>query len=152
MNRADEIAKANGVILDPNAVGTINNTELAAALVTLGFRVLDMQRLRGDGIRHPEGVVTWRFAPVSDDGRYMLGYVLKRWNDLAWLNDPNNTDPLAFIIAAFQNRRRLLDEIKKGEALVTIKRGRRWALVPENCSEVIGAMVVDHFSGRLNHR
>lgn len=142
----------SGVTVNPAAYGGVNNTELAAALVTLGFAVLDMTRLRGDGIdrRHDGGVVAWRFSETSADGRYSLAYVLQRWNDRAWLSDPTNDEPLAHIIAAFHNRRRLLDTIKQGVAMVSIKQGRRFALVPERLTEHQGARVGDHFAGKLH--
>lgn len=141
----------SGVTVNPAAYGGVNNTELAAALVTLGFTVLDMTRLRGDGVdaRHAGGVVAWRFSETSADGRYTLGQVLQRWNDKLWLNDPTNDDPLAHIIAAFHNRRRLLDTIKQGVAMVAISQGKRFALVPERLDEHLSARVGDHFAGRL---
>ncbi len=142
---------SSGVIVHPRDADLISNTELAACLCTLGFAVLGCTRLTGDAVdarRHPQGQVAWTFAPVSDDGRYRLGYVLARWRDEAWLTDPTNADPLAYIICAFTNRRRLLDYVHQGTAMVAINQGRRWALIPEDCSARVETLATRHLKGQ----
>ncbi len=118
--------------MTPEDFGSVNNTEKAACLITLGFPLLSntagFQRVIGEGIAAPGGAVTWYFANKSRDGRYHIKQVLERWDDFEWLQDPNNDDPLAYIITAFQNRRRLIDEIKKKEVMVLVRQGRRYAL------------------------
>lgn len=128
----------NGVLLGINGLDRTQNVEIAACLSTLGFELLELVRLKSPAIQSAEadGIVTWTFAPVSRDGKYKLKDVLAAWNNEAWLTDPATTDPLAFIICAFRNRQRHLDYIKKGVAMVAFKTGNRWALVPENCSEL----------------
>lgn len=139
-----------GVFIDPLGLDRVDNIELAACLSTLGFALLDCTRLKGDGFddRTPQGRVTWKFAHVSADGKYTLERVLAAWKNEAWLSDPQNVDPLAFIIAAFRNRQRLMDYVFQGRAMVALKRGNRWALVPEDCSARVEVMAKRHLLGR----
>ena len=109
--------------------------------------MLEQSRITGDIAQGSEGVFSWRFAPVSPECQYSVDYVLKRWNDLKWLNDPANRDPLAAIIAAFHNRKRLLDLIKKGAGMVSIRQGDRWVLIPENASVRVQALAKNHLKG-----
>lgn len=141
---------AEGVFIDPCGLDRIDNIELAACLSTLGFGLLDCTRLKGDGIddRTPQGRVTWKFTPTSADGKYTLPQVLAAWNNDAWLSDPTNTDPLAFIISAFRNRQRLMDYIFQGRTMVAVKRGNRWALIPEDCSSRVEILAKRHLLGR----
>ena len=88
----------------------------------------------GEGIAGPGGAVTWWFGKRSRDGKYTMGEVLARWEDWDWLNDPNNLDPLAYIITGFHNKRRLVDEVKKREVMVLVQSGARHALFSKNCS------------------
>lgn len=140
---------AEGVFIDPCGLDRIDNIELAACLSTLGFGLLDCTRLKGDGIddRTPQGRVTWKFTPTSADGKYNLPQVLAAWRNDAWLSDPTNMDPLAFIISAFRNRQRLMDYIFQGRAMVAIKRGNRWALIPEDCSSRVEILAKRHLLG-----
>lgn len=112
-----------------------HDLELAAALCTLGFECLGMQRVKsadmGSAEATSEGVCYWRFSTVSEDGVYTLKQVLEAWQNDRWLTDPATTDPLAHIIVAFRNRHRLLDWCKQCKAMVAIKTGNRWAFVPE---------------------
>ena len=61
-----------------------------------------------------------------------MDQVLARWEDWNWLNDPNNLDPLAYIITGFHNKRRLVDEVKKQEVMVLVRTGSRYALFSKN--------------------
>ena len=61
---------------------------------------------------------------------------------------PTHAAPLAYIIAAFRNRQRHLDWIKQGRAMVAIKNGNRWALVPEDCSARVEFLAKRHLLGR----
>lgn len=63
-----------------------------------------------------------------------MDQVLARWEDWNWLNDPNNLDPLAYIITGFHNKRRLVDEVKKQEVMVLVRTGSRYALFSKNSS------------------
>lgn len=91
-----------------------------------------MQRLKSEDIPGAGEVCYWTFDTVSEDGKYTLEQVLAAWQNDVWLTDPQNDDPLAHIVIAFRNRQRLLDWVKKSEAMVAIKTGTRWAFVPEN--------------------
>ncbi len=139
-----------GVLIGVNMVDRTQSIEQAACLSTLGFKLPDMTRLVGDTVdaRHAEGIVTWRFSPVSEDGKYTINEVLAAWNNDAWLTDPTNEHPLAYIICAFRNRQRHLDWIKQGRAMVAIKNGNRWALVPEDCSSRVEILAKRHLLGR----
>lgn len=132
----------------PENFGEVNQTELAACLATLGFDILSMNRLQGDGVKAPQGVVSWKFSARSRDGKYELGQVLRRWNDWAWLTASDTTDPLAFIITAFHNRRRLMDQIMQQCALIAIQHGQRWALCRKDASESVEAAVMRHLQGK----
>lgn len=140
---------SDGVYLDPRGLDRVDNIELASCLATLGFGLLDCTRLKGDGIdaRSPQRRVTWKFTPTSADGRYTLPQVLAAWKNDVWLSDPTNADPLAFIISAFRNRQRLMDYIFQGRTMVAIKRGNRWALVPEDCSARVEVLAKRHLLG-----
>lgn len=138
MNPPIHIPQTSSVILKPEDFDSVTNTELAACLITLGFP-LDGQgfsRVIGDGISAPGGSVTWRFQKRSRDGKYELGYVLAKWNDFAWLQS-NTDDPLAYIITAFHNRRRLIDQVKQGCTLALVRQGMRYALFPKNCERAM---------------
>jgi hypothetical protein len=139
--------KSSAVIADRT-----HDLELAAALTTLGFECLGMQRFRsadlGEAEATPEGCCYWRFATVSEDGRYTLEQVLKAWQNDAWLTDPATTDPLAHIIVAFRNRHRLLDWCKQSKAMVAIKTGARWAFVPENADTSTLARAKNFLTGK----
>ncbi len=151
MNPLSTAASPGGVIVSPRDADLIGNTELAACLVTLGFAVLGHTRLTGDAVdsrRHPDGQVAWSFAPISDDGKYQLHEVLARWKDKAWLCDPTNNDPLAYIICAFHNRRRLTDYVKQGRIMVALRQGRRWALIPDDCSARVEVLASRHLKGQ----
>mgnify|MGYP000605029796 CR=1 FL=1 len=125
----DKKNEDGGAILTPEDFDSTRNTELAACLITLGF-----SRVIGEGIAGPGGAVTWWFGKRSRDGKYTMGEVLARWEDWDWLNDPNNLDPLAYIITGFHNKRRLVDEVKKREVMVLVQSGARHALFSKNCS------------------
>lgn len=140
---------AGGVFLDPCGLDRIDNLELASCLSTLGFGLLDCTRLRGaeSDHLHPQGRVTWKFTPTSADGRYTLPQVLSAWKNDAWLSDPHNTDPLAYIICAFRNRQRLMDYIFQGRTMVAVQSGNRWALIPEDCSARVEILAKRHLRG-----
>ena len=142
---------ADGVYLDPRGLDRIDNLELAACLCTIGFDLLDCTRLTGEEFANtntPQGRVSWKFSPTSADGKYTLAQVLAAWKNDAWLSDPTNMDPLAFIISAFRNRQRLMDYIFQGRTMVAIKRGNRWALVPEDCSARVEILAKRHLLGK----
>ena len=134
----DKKNEDGGAILTPEDFDSTRNTELAACLITLGFPLLNttpgFSRVIGEGIAGPGGAVTWWFGKRSRDGKYTMGEVLARWEDWNWLNDPNNLDPLAYIITGFHNKRRLVDEVKKREVMVLVQSGARHALFSKNCS------------------
>ncbi|WP_288859857.1 hypothetical protein [uncultured Akkermansia sp.] len=125
-------------ILTPEDFESTRNTELAACLITLGFPLLNstpgFSRVIGEGIAAPGGAVTWWFEKRSRDGKYTMDEVLARWEDWNWLNDPNNLDPLAYIITGFHNRRRLIDEVKQQAVMVLVRTGARYALFSKNSS------------------
>ena len=128
----------SGAILTPEDFESTRNTELAACLITLGFPLLNstpgFSRVIGEGIAAPGGAVTWWFEKRSRDGKYTMDEVLARWEDWNWLNDPNNLDPLAYIITGFHNRRRLIDEVKQQAVMVLVRTGARYALFSKNSS------------------
>lgn len=129
-----------------------HDLELAAALCTLGFECLGMQRVKsadmGAAEATPEGVCYWQFTTESADGKYTLQQVLQAWQNDAWLTDPETSDPLAHIIVAFRNRHRLLDWCKQCKAMVAIKAGQRWAFVPENSDRHTLARAKDFLQGK----
>ncbi|MBE6417009.1 MAG: hypothetical protein E7033_00925 [Akkermansiaceae bacterium] len=92
--------------------------------------------------------MSWKLSPASADGKYTLAQVLAAWKNDAWHSDPTNMDPLVFIISAFRNRQRLMDYIFQGRTMVAIKRGNRWALVPEDCSARVEILAKRHLLGK----
>ena len=141
---------ASGALLTPESVYSTTSTELAACLVTLGFELLDggAYRLIGDGIAAPGGAVTWKFSSRSRDGRYELAQILARWDDADWLSRPDNTDPLAYIICANHNRRRLIDQVEKSCPLAVIQQGSRHALIRKDADHRLRGLVEQFLAGR----
>jgi hypothetical protein len=120
-------------------IAETHNTQLAAALCTMGVPfnqcATGAVRFVGDGITAPGGTISWVFSPRSDDGKHSTHEMIKKWSDKAWLTDPTNLHPLAFIACAFHNYRMLLKKIHDQSPLGIVRKGPRFALIDLSSSQ-----------------
>lgn len=122
MPGADELRawRANGT----------RNTELAAALSTLGFEPGSV----GTRIAHEVRGHVWLFPERSADGRYSLQERMARWADDAWCAQEGNTDPIAAMADAFWNLRHLRRGLRDARVYVQAQNGQRSVLVRRDAS------------------
>ena len=106
------------------------NTELAAALATLGFNPGDT----GTRIAHEVRGHVWLFPERSTDGRYSLQERMARWADDAWCAQEGNTDPIAAMADAFWNLRHLRRGLRDARVYVQAQNGQRSVLVRRDAS------------------
>lgn len=106
------------------------NTELAAALATLGFAP-DSTGMR---IAHEVRGHVWLFPERSADGRYGLQERMARWADDAWCVQEGNTDPIAAMADAFWNLRHLRRSLRDARVYVQAQNGERTVLVRRDAS------------------
>ncbi len=111
-------------------VNGTRNTELAAALATLGFNPGDT----GTRIAHEVRGHVWLFAERSTDGRYSLQERMARWADDAWCAQDGNTDPIAAMADAFWNLRHLRRSLRDARVYVQAQNGERTVLVRRDAS------------------
>ena len=118
------------------------NTELAAALATLGFTPGDPPPPGGYGvtstgtrISHEVRGQVWLFPERSADGRYSLQERMARWADDAWCAQDGNTDPIAAMADAFWNLRHLRRSLRDARVYVQAQNGTRTVLVRRDASE-----------------
>ncbi len=117
------------------------NTELAAALATLGFTPGDPPATTGYGvagtgtrIAHEVRGHVWLFPERSADGRYSLQERMARWADDAWCAQEGNTDPIAAMADAFWNLRHLRRGLRDARVYVQAQNGQRSVLVRRDAS------------------
>ena len=106
------------------------NTELAAALATLGFTPGDT----GTRIAHEVRGHVWLFPERSADGRWQLQERMARWADDAWCAQEGNTDPIAAMADAFWNLRHLRRSLRDARVYVQAQNGQRTVLVRRDAS------------------
>ena len=111
-------------------VNGTRNTELAAALATLGFNPGDT----GTRIAHEVRGHVWLFPERSTDGRYSLQERMARWADDAWCAQEGNTDPIAAMADAFWNLRHLRRGLRDARVYVQAQNGQRSVLVRRDAS------------------
>lgn len=111
-------------------VNGTRNTELAAALATLGFNPGDT----GTRIAHEVRGHVWLFPERSADGRYSLQERMARWADDAWCAQEGNTDPIAAMADAFWNLRHLRRGLRDARVYVQAQNGQRSVLVRRDAS------------------
>lgn len=125
MPGADELRawRANGT----------RNTELAAALATLGFE----PGSTGTRIAHEVRGHVWLFPERSVDGRYSLQERMARWADDAWCSQEGNTDPIACMADAFWNLRHLRRGLRNAQVFIRAQNGQRSVLVRRDAGEQV---------------
>jgi hypothetical protein len=119
------------------ATGT-RNTELAAALVTLGFEP-DAAVTGGLKVQHEARGRVWMFAPVSVDGRWQLQERIFRWQDDIWCGQPENNDPIACLADGFYNLRQLRRGLRDAQVWVRAQNGRRSVMVKRDADASVWA-------------
>lgn len=117
------------------------NTELAAALATLGFEPGYPPppgdygvTSTGTRIAHEVRGHVWLFPERSTDGRYSLQERMARWADDAWCAQEGNTDPIAAMADAFWNLRHLRRSLRDARVYVQAQNGERTVLVRRDAS------------------
>lgn len=141
MNKGDQ----NGLLLHPSF--PVDDLDFAACLAALGFKLRSYVRIKGDGVddrRYPGGRLSWDFEPFSQDGRYTISSVIRAWRDDDWLI--RSDDPLAYVVSAFRNRRDMAQAVSEDAALVSIRQGRRWACIREDCTAAAEARAIRHLA------
>lgn len=116
------------------AAGT-RNTELAAALATLGFMPGDT----GTRIAHEARGHVWLFPATSMGGHWQLGERMARWADDAWCSQDGNTDPIAAMADAFWNLRHLRRGLRDAQVYIQAKNGQRTVLVRKDAGARVWA-------------
>lgn len=111
-------------------VNGTRNTELAAALATLGFE----PGSTGTRIAHEVRGHVWLFPERSADGLYSLQERMARWADDAWCSQDGNTDPIAAVADAFWNLRHLRRSLRDARVYVQAQNGERTVLVRRDAS------------------
>ena len=111
-------------------VNGTRNTELAAALATLGFEPGSTDTR----IAHEVRGHVWLFPERSSDGRYSLQERMARWADDAWCAQEGNTDPIAAMADAFWNLRHLRRSLRDARVYVQAQNGQRTVLVRRDAS------------------
>lgn len=111
-------------------VNGTRNTELAAALATLGFE----PGSTGTRVAHELRGHVWLFPERSMDGRYSLQERMARWSDDAWCAQEGNTDPIAAMADAFWNLRHLRRSLRDAWVYVQAQNGERTVLVRRDAS------------------
>lgn len=106
------------------------NTELAAALSTLGFA----PAFTGTAVAHELTGAVWHFPAQSADGHYQLQERMARWQDAAWCAREDNNDPIACMADAFWNLRHLRRSLHDARVLVQVKNGSRSVLVRKDAA------------------
>ena len=120
------------------------NTELAAALATLGFE----PGSTGTRVAHELRGHVWLFPERSADGRYSLQERMARWADDAWCAQEGNTDPIAAMADAFWNLRHLRRSLRDARVYVQAQNGERTVLVRRDASAATWAKAEEFLTRR----
>lgn len=106
------------------------NTQLAAAMATLGFT------LRSASTATPvtalsHGVIprTWYISETSLDGRWQRDERLARWANDAWCSRPQNNDPIACMADAFFNLNQLRARLQSAAGYARVQHGKKSVLL-----------------------
>jgi len=108
-----------------------DNLALASAILAMGIplqtEALKIQKDNG------KTKYVFLFEDSNEDGDVKTNDLIKAWNDPDF--PANNTeDPFAFIICAFRNREKMLDELKQHKGYLEVKEGGRIALVSKDAT------------------
>ena len=129
MQEGDKICIVRETGTDPV---TSDNTEMVAALVTLGVAFYDAQpflETREIVEGQEKRIVTWCLKTKTADGRFKTRELIQWWSDEAWLH-ANREHPLAYAKAAVANHQRLVAAVKTSAPLALVRKGRKFALIP----------------------
>ena len=152
VNKEDRQRDADVCVFSETAsVLETRNVFLAALMVTMGFDLKESSGnvFIGDGITCPGGTVTWSFSPRNESGTLEAAKVMALFDDIKWLTDSSNEDPMAYIACAFHNYARLVDRIKQKVPLAVVRKGKRKALVRLDADAAWNGMVEKFLDGKL---
>jgi len=96
-----------------------DDIELAASLLSCGIPLWKTFPIE----RHPDSRISFFFQPHSPCGLFNTRELMVAWQDHTW-HERHSEHPLAYLWCAFENRRRLLREIKfKNPTISLIRAG-----------------------------
>ena len=100
---------------------------LGAAILACGIKqVIPAKAI--DDLEKRHTTYVWHFEQENEDGTVKTRDLIDAWDDETFIaNNPDH--PFAFIMAAFGNRERMLDEIKQGIGYVQTRSGDKIILV-----------------------
>ncbi len=114
--------------------GDLESLMLAACLTALGLPFSEKPSFAVAGDARPS--VNWLFDEQSTDGKYHASDIIARWNDRAWITAADNEHPAAYIAAAMQNLRTLIQHhMGNAPTVELVKRGRKTLVLPEGTPE-----------------
>ena len=142
MQEGDKICIVRETGADPV---TSENTELVAALVTLGVPFYDEQPfletreiVNGEERR----TVTWCLGTKTEDGRLKTRELIQWLKDEAWLR-ANPEHPLSYAKAAVANHQRLVAGVKISAPVALVRKGKKFALIPFDAPPVRRQQLLD---------
>jgi len=94
-----------------------DDIELACALLSCGIPLWSQFPIE----RHPDSRISFFFHPQSPCGAYNTRELMLAWQDPHW-HENNQEHPFAYLWCAFENRRRLMREIKLKNPMITFVR------------------------------
>lgn len=107
---------------------------LAACLTALGIPFSERPAFKVTGDTAP--VVNWLFEESSTDGKFKASEMIARWNDKAWITKDDNQHPMAYMAAAMNNLRTLIQQhMGQAPTVEMVKRGNKTLLIPEGVPE-----------------
>lgn len=102
--------------------GTVN-TQLAAALATLGFAPLAGEQAGTLCVAQGRMMTAWHFPARNADGSLAAEACVARWHDEGWMGQPGNEHPLCVLGDAFHNLNWCRGRWKARRTLVQVQHG-----------------------------
>lgn len=114
-----------------------NDTQMIAALATLGFEPHNANGVGKVGVDHGKALRTWYLPSRSTDGRWERDERMARWRDDAWCADPKNNDPIACMADAFFNLSQIKKQLSNAQTLIRVQNGSRSVLVSSRAAQSV---------------
>ena len=125
--------------------GDLESLMLAACLTALGIPFSERPAFKVSGDTEP--VVNWLFDEASADGKYKASEMISRWNDKVWISRDDNDHPLAYMNAAMQNLKTLIQHhIGQAANMELVKKGNKTLLIPEGVPEAQLGLLIRKFT------
>jgi len=107
------------------------DTNLASALITLG---IPLQERPVRTVQNGNEQFVFIFDDKSDCGEFGAREMIEAWYDDDFITN-NPTHPMAFLKQGFLNKKLLLDDIMARKRMVTVSRGNKTLIAPEDADE-----------------